>query len=183
MKTGKAFLSFNTEDGQRVLLRTPKWEDADDLLELINSLVEEGAEIYRAEKIESRELEIDWLSRALVSLEKDEAFYIVAEVNGKLVASSDVRKLGGYEKHVGVVGIVVKKDFRDLGIGTKIMQTLENKAKERGLKVLTLSVFASNKRAIHLYEKAGFVQTGTIPKKHFKEGKYIDEWIMTKILE
>jgi len=48
---------------------------------------------------------------------------------------------------------------------------------------LTLSAFATNKPAIHVYEKVGFVQTGTIPKKHFKEGKYIDEIIMTKLLE
>jgi len=47
----------------------------------------------------------------------------------------------------------------------------------------TLTAFASNKRAIRVYEKVGFVQTGTVPKKHFKEGKYIDEVIMTKLLE
>lgn len=182
MKTGKTLLSFYAEDGQKTVLRTPKWEDVDDLLELINSLVEEGAEIYRAEKIQSREVEIDWLSRALVSLEKDEVLYMVAEVNGKVVASSDVHTLGGYDKHVGVIGIVIKKDFRNLGIGTRMMQTLVDEAKKKGLKVLTLSVFASNKHAIHVYENVGFVQTGMIPKKHFKEGKYIDEMIMTRVL-
>jgi RimJ/RimL family protein N-acetyltransferase len=155
----------------------------DDLLELINSLVEEGAEIGRAEKIESREAEIDWLSRALASLEKDEVFYLVAEVNGKVVASSDIHTLRGYEKHVGVIGIVIKKGFRDLGIGTRMMQTLVDEAKKKALKVLTLSVFASNERAIHVYEKIGFVQTGLVPRKHFKDGKYIDEMIMTKLLE
>jgi RimJ/RimL family protein N-acetyltransferase len=60
---------------------------------------------------------------------------------------------------------------------------LVGEAKKKGLKVLTLSAFASNKRAIHVYEKIGFAQTGLIPKKHFKEGKYIDEVIMTRVLE
>lgn len=166
-----------------MVLRAPRWEDVDDLLELINSLVEEGAEIFRAEKIESREVEIDWLSKALASLEKGEVFYMVAEVNGKVVASSDVHTLGGYDKHVGVVGIVIKKGYRDLGIGTRMMQTLVDEARKKGLKVLTLSAFASNERAIHVYEKIGFTQTGLIPRKHFKEGKYIDEVIMTRMLE
>jgi RimJ/RimL family protein N-acetyltransferase len=52
-----------------------------------------------------------------------------------------------------------------------------------GLKVLTLSAFATNKRALHVYEKVGFTRTGVIPKKFFKEGVYIDEIVMTKILE
>ncbi|MGQ9544222.1 MAG: GNAT family N-acetyltransferase [Candidatus Bathycorpusculaceae bacterium] len=174
--------SFSAKDGRRVVLRTPKWEDLDDLLELINSLVEEGAEIIRDEKV-SREEEIDWLSKTLASLEKNEIFFLVAEVNGRVVASSDIHPLKGFEKHVGVLGIVVKRGFRDLGIGTEIMKTLVEQAQKMGLKVLTLSVFATNKRAIHVYEKVGFVQTGIIPKKLFKDCKYIDEIIMTKLLE
>ena len=64
-----------------------------------------------------------------------------------------------------------------------MMKTLLEQAQKMGLKVLTLTAFATNKRAIHVYEKVGFVQTGAIPKKHFKEGKYIDEIILTKLLE
>ena len=52
-----------------------------------------------------------------------------------------------------------------------------------GMKILTLTAFASNKRATHVYEKVGSMQTGLIPKKHLKQGKYIDEVIMTELLE
>lgn len=61
MKAGKIIRSFFARDGREVVLRTPKWEDLDDLLELINSLVEERADITRTKKV-SREEEIDWLS-------------------------------------------------------------------------------------------------------------------------
>ncbi|MEM3731592.1 MAG: GNAT family N-acetyltransferase [Candidatus Bathyarchaeia archaeon] len=163
-------------------MRTPKWEDLDNLLELINSLVEEGAEIIRNEKV-SRDEEIDWLSKTIASLEKDEIFFLVGEVDGKVIASSDIRPLRGSERHVGVLGIIVKDGFRDIGIGTEMMKTLIEQARKMGLKVLTLSAFATNKRALHVYKKVGFVQTGVIPKKHFKDGRYIDEIIMTKLLE
>jgi L-amino acid N-acyltransferase YncA len=182
MKSGKIVQSFFAKDGRKVVSRTPKWEDLDDFLEIINSLVDEGADILRTERV-SKEEEIDFLSKVLSRLEKDEMFYLVAEVDGKVVAVSEISKRGGYEKHVGVIGIAIRNGFRDLGIGTEIMKTLVEQAQKMGLKVLTLSAFATNKPAIHVYEKVGFVQTGTIPKKHFKEGKYIDEIILTKVLE
>jgi L-amino acid N-acyltransferase YncA len=182
MKSGKIVRSFLAKDGHRVVLRTPKWEDLDDFLEIINSLVDEGADILRTERV-SKEEEIDFLSKVLSRLEKGEMFYLVAEADGKVVAVSEISKRGGYEKHVGVIGIAIRKGFRDLGIGTEIMKTLVEEAQKMGLKVLTLSAFATNKPAIHVYEKVGFVQTGTILKKRFKEGKYIDEIIMTRLME
>jgi RimJ/RimL family protein N-acetyltransferase len=182
MKTGQVLQAFSVKGSCKVVLRTPRWEDLDDLLELINSLVDERAEIGRDEKT-SRDEEIDWLSGLLARLERDETFFLVAEVEGRVVASSDIHRQRGYAKHVGVVGIVIKKGFRELGIGTAIMQVLVEQAKKMDLEVLTLTVFASNKRAIHVYEKVGFVQTGVIPKKLLKEGNYVDEVIMTKLLE
>jgi hypothetical protein len=60
MKTGQVLQEFSIEGGHKVVLRTPRWEDLDDLLELVNSLVDERAEIGRDEKT-SRDEEIDWL--------------------------------------------------------------------------------------------------------------------------
>ncbi len=165
-----------------MILRTPRWEDLDALMELINSLVDEKAEIARTAKV-TREDEAEWLPKVLASLEKDELFFLVAEVDRKVVASSDIHILSGNEKHVGVLGIVIKSGFRDLGIGTEMMNTLVEQAMALGLKVLTLQAFATNKRAVHVYEKVGFVQTGRVPKKHFKDGQYVDEVIMTKLIE
>jgi RimJ/RimL family protein N-acetyltransferase len=158
MKSGKLVRHFFAKDRREVILRTPRWEDLHDFLDLINSLVEER-------------------------VEKDELFFVVAEVDGKVVATSEIDRRTGYEEHVGVIGIAIKSGFRDMGIGTEMMETLIKHAEKMGLKVLTLTAFASNRRAIHVYEKIGFVQTGRVPKKHFKDGKYIDEIIMTKLLE
>ncbi len=51
--------TFRARDGKEVVLRTPRWEDLDDFLELINSLIEEGADIYFDKKL-TREEEADW---------------------------------------------------------------------------------------------------------------------------
>jgi phosphinothricin acetyltransferase len=182
MKTGQVLQELYARGGRKVILRTPRWEDLDDLMELVNSLMEEGTEISRDKKA-SRDEEIDWLSSVLARLEGEETFLLVAEVDGRVVASSDINRQRGYEKHAGVVGIVIKGGFRDLGIGTAMMRALVEVAKKMGLKVLTLSAYASTRRAIHVHEKVGFVQTDLIPKKHLKEGKCMSEVIMTKLLE
>jgi len=49
MKPGRIIRTFSARDGRNVVLRTPRWEDLDDLLELINSLVEERANIIMDE--------------------------------------------------------------------------------------------------------------------------------------
>jgi GNAT superfamily N-acetyltransferase len=136
MKAGTTIQEFYAKDKRRVILRIPEWDDLDDLFEMINSLVVEKADIAMSEKI-SREEEIDWLAKALSSLEKDEVFYLVAEVDGKVVANSEIGKgRGSYERHVGGIGIAIKEGFRDVGIGTEMMKTLIRQARVMGLKVL-----------------------------------------------
>lgn len=119
----------------------------------------------------------------MARVEKSETSFLVADVAGKLVASSDVTLRTGYESHVGGLRIVIKKGCRDVGIGTEIMRTQIDLAKKMGLRILTLTVFASNERAIYVYRKVGFVQTGKIPNKRFKYCAYIDEVIMTDLMD
>jgi len=158
MKTGKIIRRFTAKDGREVILRTPRWEDLDDLTEFINSLVEEGADIDKDQKV-TKEQEAEWLRRRLADLENDKVFCLVAEIDGKVVANSEITKRGGYSRHVSEVGIAIRKGY---------------------LKILTLSVFSTNARAIHVYRKVGFKETGRIPKNIYKDGKYIDKIIMTR---
>lgn len=179
MKTGQTMRRFVAKDGREVVLRTPRWEDLDDLMEFINSLVEEGADIARSKRV-TREEEANWLGQRLAHLENDCLFALVAEVDRKVVANSELGRKGGYSEHVGEIGIGIRDGYRDIGIGTEMLKTLVAHAKAIGLKVLILRVFSTNQRARHVYEKAGFKETGRIPKNIYKDGKYVDEIIMTR---
>jgi RimJ/RimL family protein N-acetyltransferase len=181
VQAGKVFRKFSAKNGQEVILRTPQLKDLDELMKLINSLVDEKAEIANTKKV-TREQEAEWLRKMLMRLEKDELFFLVAEVDKGLVASSDIYIQSGDESHVGVLGIVIKSGYRDFGIGTQMMKTLMEQAAALGLKLLMLQVFATNRRAIHVYEKLGFAHSGRIPKKHFRDDQYKDELIMTKLI-
>ena len=181
MRSGLVFVDFVARDGRRVVLRAPRWEDLDDLLGLINSLVEEEAEIVVNERV-TRDGEVEWLASVLARVERDEFVHLVAEVDGRVVASADLHPGRGSDSHVGVVGIVVKDGFRGVGVGTRMLEVIVDVARKRGLRLLVLSVFASNVRAVRLYERVGFVRCGLVPLRHFSKGKYVDEVVMAKSL-
>jgi len=165
--------AFTAKDGREVVLRSLRWEDLEDLLGCINSLVEEGADIVRTEKV-TRNEEAEWLGRYLARIEKGEIVHCAAEVDGKVVANSEVEKREGDMSHVGGFGIAIKQGYRGIGIGTKIMQTLIEESQKAGLRIIVLTVFDTNKAAKALYSKMGFKENGRIPKGVYKNGQYID---------
>ena len=62
---------------------------------------------------------------------------------------------------------------RGYGLAKAVFEKAEYKAKEEGFKVMTLEVRETQKRAIQLYEQAGFIRCGTNPKSAYLHGKYI----------
>jgi len=173
--------SFTAKDGRNVTLRVPNWSDLDDFLELINSLVEEGADVNLDTKT-TRDAEVDWLARHLSAIEKDGKAAVVAEVDGRAIGQTDVTPKSGRQRHVGVLGIVIRNGYRDIGIGTELMKEAEAQARRLHLRILTLDVFARNDRARHVYEKAGYRIAGLIPKAILKNGEYSDLITMVKEL-
>lgn len=159
----RVYCEFFLENGSKVVLRSPRWEDLDDLTRLINSLVEEGAPITM-DRIISREEEAEWLAGRLANIEKGRTIMVVAEVNGKVVGNSEMNRLGGHQSHVGLLGIIVAREYRDRGIGTKMLETLIEESRKAGLKLLVLDALSTNTRARHVYEKVGFREAGVIPK-------------------
>ena len=165
--------TFVAKDERKVTLRSLKWEDLDDCIEFINSLVDEGSDIAKETEV-TRDEEADWLGRRLASMEKGELVDVVAEVDGKMVANAEVGRRRGNMSHVGDIGIGIRAGYRGIGIGTELMRLLIEQSRRMGLKIVVLDVFETNKRAKGLYEKAGFKESGRIPKGIIKDGKYID---------
>ncbi|RJQ25799.1 N-acetyltransferase [Candidatus Parcubacteria bacterium] len=169
--------------GKNVIFRHPKASDAKELMNLINSLVEERAEIAKTTKVTPRE-EKKWLANALSSIRKKEKIMIIVEVNGIIVGSCEVTQ-DSYDvsRHVGTLGIGLRKDARGFGIGKKLVQLcLCESKKTLGLKMIRLYVFDTNKTGRRFYKKIGFKETGRIPRGVFQNGKYKDDVIMVKRL-
>jgi ribosomal protein S18 acetylase RimI-like enzyme len=183
LKSGQVFRQFKTENDQQVTLRSIRWEDLPDCVEYANRLVDEREEDPNfgilLDTRQTLESEAEWLASRLASMEKGDLLSVVAEVGGKLVANSEVaRSRFRDELHHGKLGISVHHDYRNLGIGSEMMKTLVEESRKAGFKTIELEVFASNSRAIHVYEGAGFRQVGRIPKKIYRKGSFTDGIIM-----
>lgn len=62
------------------------------------------------------------------------------------------------KKRVYVSRMIVKKEYRNRGIGSDILEFLINKAAETGFEEMTIGVDKDNQTALHLYEKFGFTE-------------------------
>lgn len=61
-------------------------------------------------------------------------------------------------KRVYVSRMIVKKEYRNCGIGSEILEFLIIKAKEMGFSEMTIGVDKDNENALHLYRKFGFTE-------------------------
>jgi RimJ/RimL family protein N-acetyltransferase len=178
MKVGRVFHEFEDLEGRSVVLRTPLWSDLDDLMDMINTAVDERVDIYMDEKV-TRESEAEWLGGKLAKIENGRTIGLVAECEGRVVGSSDVEKRQRSMSHVGELGALVKGGYRESGIGTRMLETLIRESRSAGLEVLVLRYFSGNDRAQHVYEKVGFVETGRIPGAVKRDGRTRDLVTMT----
>lgn len=62
------------------------------------------------------------------------------------------------DKRVYVSRMIVKKEYRNRGIGSEILEFLIRKAKEMGFSEMTIGVDKDNENALHLYRKYGFTE-------------------------
>ncbi len=91
---------------------------------------------------------------------------LVAEYNGQIIGAVWVRILSGEVKGYGNIddetpefAISLFKEYRNRGIGTRLMETMIDYLRKRGYKQTSLSVQKEN-YALRLYQKLGFEVIG-----------------------
>jgi len=74
------------------------------------------------------------------------------------IAGFIVARLIADELHVN--NVAIRPEFRGQGLGSALLQTTINQARQRGAKLAQLEVRASNNEAQRLYQKCGFAVVG-----------------------
>ena len=106
-------------------------------------------------------------------LNSSSSHYIVAKLNNKIVGFGGIKVV---LDSADIMNIVVKKNFRNLGIGTSILNEIIALCLSLNLSSITLEVRKDNEYAISLYKNFGFETLG-VRKKYYNG---IDGFIMEK---
>lgn len=91
-------------------------------------------------------------------LSNPNSYYFVAKQSDIIIGFAGIWKA---VDDVHITDIVVRKDFRKLGIGSQLLEHLIDKSRQlKGIQSITLEVKQSNIIAQKLYQKYGFVSLG-----------------------
>ena len=172
-----------TKNKLNVVLRSPKESDAKEIIEFYNIVGGEttylsfGAGEYKV-SIEQQESTIKSVN------ESDNNTMILATIDDKIIGigtiSSNQKKKG---KHVGELGIVIKEEYCNVGLGKIMMDELIDWCKSNGITSrIGLSVRKDNPRAIELYKKCGFEVEGTLKNETYIDGEFFDIIVMGLII-
>jgi RimJ/RimL family protein N-acetyltransferase len=114
----------------------------------------------------------------------ENSVFLVAEARGQIVGMLNCQ--GGKRKatrHAVTLGMSVRKEYRNQGIGGKLMERAIEWAQATGVVTrIELAVYARNAGAIHLYERYGFMVEGRRRRAVRHGDVYLDDLIMALLL-
>ncbi len=171
---------FTAKDGTRIVLREPMSTDARPMMRYINSVIRERRSGILMNRPVTLKQEEAWLKTRLEEIKKRSEVMLVAEADGRIVGNCHVSRRPWKESHRAMIGVVLVKSMRGIGIGRVLMKETMDLSKERmrGLESFDLSVLDYNEAAQALYRSLGFVEVGCIPDAMKEDGEYSDEILM-----
>ena len=168
----------NLVDGREAVLDWARKKDLPEILEVVNDIIREG--IWGPFEPYTSKGQLAWFRKNTKTGILKQDFFLIARVDGKFVGGAHVETRPERPiAHVAHYNIFISKNFRNLGLGTILTKEFVEIAKQHGVEVLQLGVYASNERAFHVYQKCGFKQAGRLTRGiKFSDGTYTDEILM-----
>lgn len=165
---------------KNITYRYLKMSDLDQLLTFVNTLSKEQTYIRLQGKQIKKSDEKKYLENRIKDIKNKKVIHILAFDKNQIIGAADVKVGYGAEKHVATFGVMVKKEYRNKGIGTTLIKKALKDAVEKinGLEIITLGVFGGNDKALHLYEKFGFKKHGSLPNGIIRKNKYYNHIYM-----
>jgi len=166
------------------IIRKAQPQDAAKIIDTINKIIAEpdsNLEMSAGEFLHSLDQEQKILEEFSYS---ENSIFLVAEASGEIIGMiichGSSRKAS---RHCVEVSMSVASDWRGKHVGTVLMQAAVDWANNTKIvKRMDLIVFERNTTAIHLYEKFGFEKEGLLRKLIYRDGKYLNAYIMALLL-
>lgn len=174
---------INVKD-KKVIIRKANKSDAKGLIDYLNTIGGESDFLTFGQGQFDKSIEEE---KAFIenALKKDNALFIVAEINGKIVGNLNFS--GGPRErtaHTGEFGVSVLKAYWGKGIGEELMKYLINWSKRSGIiKKINLRARLDNTPGIQLYKKLGFREEGVVKRDFLINGQFYDSLLMGMMID
>lgn len=176
-------IEFTLKDGRKALLRSPKDEDIQGVLDYLYVSAGETEFILRyPEECSKYTAEGEKALFDRINASGNEAM-LVCLVDGKVAGNCQIAwKTGLKTRHRASVAIALLKEYWNQGIGTRMFREMIRIAEENpDLLQMELEFVEGNTRARALYEKMGFRITGVHPNAiRLKDGTLLNEYSMIR---
>ncbi len=121
------------------------------------------ADLPEVAKIEAECFAEPWsISSLKLYLGKDAYAVVAKDTNGSILGYGGMVLAPGEGQ---IINLAVRAEQRQKGIGSRLLQSLLQKAEDLSLESVSLEVRVSNQKAISLYQRFGFRTSGI--RKHF----------------
>lgn len=162
----------------RVQLRAFERDDLDTVIRWVNdeevTLTLSDAFIYPV----SRSDEMKWLDSVALANHREKVFAIEDERN-RLIGSVGLHQINWVERKAELGLLIGEKSCWGKGYGFAAIQAiLQLSFQKMNLHRVYLRVFEFHQRAIHLYDKCGFVREGLLREDHYRGGGYCNTLVM-----
>ena len=177
---------FILKNGQKVIIRSPEVEDAQELIRQITEVAASTDYILSVPEDFNKYIKDIKKEEDLIEWSKtDKGHWLIACVDNRIIANCSMRFCTHVkDQHRGSIGIAISEDYRGVGLGSILFDEMIKLAKQTpGVEQIELDVIDKNAAGLRLYESKGFVKTGTIPHQlKLKDGTYLDGIAMTLFL-
>ena len=105
------------------------------------------------------------------------AFGVVVADEDRLIGTTGLHGIHPVNRTAAFGIAIGDMEYQNRGYGTEAAAlTVRFGFEELNLNKICLSVFSHNPRAIHVYEKVGFVREGVLRQQLYSDGQYRDEY-------
>lgn len=176
--------THSLKDGTFVLIRNALEFDVRAVKEAVTAYVAENeGQVWEPDEFQKTDAEeFEWIRGMMTNPAN---ILLLAEVDGQVVGNIDFHA-GDRRRtaHHGEIGMGILPEWRSRGVGSILMKSLFDWIKTLPqIEKVNLRVLASNRRAIGLYKKFGFVEEGRkLRQFKYSDGAYVDEISMGKFL-
>lgn len=149
-----AYRKFVTlKNGKRVMFRFLNEQDREGLIQLFQEAPEEDTRFLKQD-VKDQKLVNYWVDQ--INYRKVLPLVAVELEDNRLVADATLHRGKHAAKHIGEVRIFVSRGFRNLGLGSLMLDELIHLAFQENLLLLRAEVLAEHKKVIKAFRTKGF---------------------------